>query len=205
MKPTYKKYFVVVLLVWGVFLPVLLGLYLLLLVPQKEAMEDLKARLAEKELEYGKAKVAATDEARGNISKQIEQLTQKLSVFTVDFDQLDNLTFSISRIASETQVGEFSSRESAAESYSEIRDCTHIGQTSANIGFTGGFNKFAAVVNALERHKPIIFVDEFSISDPAVTMQLTVFVRRPWEGESKASSISGEGAVGSSASSARKG
>lgn len=193
MKPTYKKYFAVVLLVWGGFLPVLLGLYLLLLVPQRETLEGLKARLAEKELEYGKAKATTTDETRSNINKQIEQLTQKLSVFAADFDQLDNLTFSISRIAGETRVGEFSSRESAAESYSEIRDYAHIGQTSANIGFTGGFNKFAAVVNALERHKPIIFVDEFSISDshvkdsdPTVTMQLTVLVRRPWEDEFKA-------------------
>jgi len=193
MKPTYKKYFAVVLLVWGGFLPVLLGLYLLLLVPQREMLEGLKVRLAEKELEYDKAKTATTDETKSNISKQIEQLTRELSVFAADFNQLDNLTFSISRIAGETRVGEFSSRDSAAESYSEIHDCTHIGQTSANIGFTGGFSKFAAVVNALERHKPIIFVDEFSISeshvkdsDPAVSMQLTVFVRKPREDEFKA-------------------
>lgn len=166
----------------------LLVLYTFLLVPQKEAFEALEGELAEKELECRSAEDAATDKAKADSSRQIQQLKDRLGNFVLDSDDLGGLTFSISRIAGRLQVGSFASRESAGESYLAIPNCNYIAQAGTAIDFTSSFGKFAAVINALERHKPVIFVNNFTISKARkgdsghkVSMSLTVFVKKPPE------------------------
>lgn len=209
MKLIYKKYVMMVVSIWGGFFPVFLALYFLLLAPQKATLKSLEVQLAEKKVEYLNAEEAVTEEAKSKRSRRIAELSRRLSNFVADFGRLDSLTFSISKIAKAMQVGEFSSEESTRESFTKIANCKYIGQTGTTIRFAGGFNKFAAIVNALERHKPVIFVDKFTISrmriddpEPDVKMQLTVFVRKSQQAEIDAGSIGSTSRVTSGSSSA---
>ncbi len=74
------------------------------------------------------------------------------------------MTFDIGRIANEEKVASFSIRNNDKQSVSDIPDCNSICENHIDISFIAGFNQFATFVNALERHQPVLFVNEFSIS-----------------------------------------
>jgi len=67
-------------------------------------------------------------------------------------------------------------------------DCDYIYENYIDISFNAGFSQFAALLNALERHWPVVFVDKFTITrsrqdnlERPVTMNLTVFVKKKQE------------------------
>ena len=59
-----------------------------------------------------------------------------------------------------------------------------------NISFTGDWNQFATFLNSLERRKPVIFVDKFTIARAdqddsvfQVNLNVAAFVRKQQDGE----------------------
>jgi len=186
MQPIYRKYLKILAFVWSGALLLLLLVYGILIIPQKQALEAIDLQLADKKLEYANAQVAAASEAASNWTGQISRLRKMLQDFVVDSNDLEDLTFDISRIAASLQAGGFTSRGSAGESYSEIPNCEHVAQTQTNIEFTASFVNFATILNALERHKPVIFIDQFTIVKTRkkgqrhqVNMLLSVYVKKP--------------------------
>lgn len=173
--------------VWGGTVPLLIVLYLLLLVPQNRRLRQLQVELEEKKLAFTGAEAAATEQARAERNQRIDKLRQKLGTFVAEPDQLDELTFSIRRIATEAQVEGFAIKEGMRSSYlAPMPDGEHIAHGSTNIAFASTFDRFASLVNSLERHRPVVFVEELTISIPPQTaalpqveMVLTFFVRKP--------------------------
>jgi hypothetical protein len=71
--------------------------------------------------------------------------------------------------------------------------CKALGADYIYVSFKGNFNQFARFVNEMERHKPIIFVDKFTITrsdqsgfDNEINMVLAAFVCSP---ESSSASV----------------
>ena len=100
------------------------------------------------------------------------------------------MTFDIGRIANEENVSSFSIKNNDKQSVSEIPDCKNICENHIDISFIAGFNQFATFVNALERHQPVLFVNEFTISrsnkgEPTyqVSLGVAAFVRKQKERE----------------------
>lgn len=173
-------------MLWCCSLALLFGLHLYLLSPQKELLTHLDKKLSEKKLEYNSCKAAGSEEVRVRWNKQIVQFGERLSMFVADANDLDSLNFSISKIAGQMKVGAFSCRKTDGESYVEIPNYNIIGRTGTAVTFNGTFNKFARFVNVLERHRPVIFVKEFDISNSGkedfnhrVNIVLSVFMKLP--------------------------
>ena len=187
MKSVYRKYFTKVALIWAGCFVLFFFVYMLMLAPQKNSKERLEKQLAGKKQIYDSALKAAQEETKIQLNEQLEHLRDRLKNFVIDFEDSANLTFDISQIANEKEVTSFSietkkdsSRDTAMSDYNYISE-SHIGISF----FTAGFNQFAALLNALERHRPVIFVDRFAItrsergsSDHQVNMSLAVFVRK---------------------------
>jgi hypothetical protein len=187
MKSVYRKYFTKAALVWAGCFVLFFFAHMLMLAPQENSKEWLEGRLAGKKELYSSALKAARKETKIHLTEQIEHLRNRLKSFVIDFEDSANLTFDISRIASEKEVTSFSietkdngSRGTATSDYD------HIFESYIDISFlTADFNQFAALLNALERHRPVIFVDRFAITrsdkggpDHQVNMSLAVFVRK---------------------------
>ncbi len=167
-------------------------LHTFLLAPQKEITIILKNKLADKNREYDISKIAGSKQFQAHWAAQMKRLNEKLGNFVADANNLDDLAFSISKIASETKVTSFASRTDTGESYSEISNCYHLGLAQTSIGFKGAFNKFARFINALERHRPVVFVQEFTIlrsakdyTEHKADILLSVFVKLPPQRESE--------------------
>ncbi len=187
MKSIYGKYFTKVALAWMSCFVVFFFAYVLVLAPQKKSKEQLSRQLEEKKQLYGTALSAAQKETQIKLDDQIKQLREKLKTFVVNFEESTDVTFDISQIANTKQITSFNI---ATNKRDRSRDPAvsdkFIYESRIDINFlTSDFNQFAALLNALERHRPIIFVDSFAItrsnkdsSDRSVNMSLAVFVRK---------------------------
>jgi hypothetical protein len=158
------------------------------MMPQQKESELLEKQLMEKRLKYSTSKAADSEKTRAQLAQRVGQLSNELEKFAAGIEDLDDLSFSVSKIAAEIAVESFQSKGMDEETYSLIPNCYSIGQVSTEINFSGSFNKFARFINRLERHKPVVFIDEFTItrgykqdSGPETKLLLSVFVRVPAE------------------------
>ena len=160
----YRKYLTRTAIAWAACLVLFILAYILILGPQKSNRKRLESTLAEKKELYEFAQRSTQEQTKISLNEQIEGLRDTLKDFVVDLEDSANLTFDIGRIANEENVSSFSIKNKDKNGVSEIPDCNSICENHIDISFVAGFNQFATCVNAMERHQPILFVNEFTIS-----------------------------------------
>jgi Tfp pilus assembly protein PilO len=182
MKPAYKKYITAVALVWIGCFVLFLFFYAIVMAPQKSHKNQLDKQLAEKKQIHESAMKAAQEETKIQIKEQMKEYHNRSNDFVAEQGDLANLSFDISQLSKENRLASFSIKTADIQ---EIAGCNFIAQNQILISFTAGFNQFAAFLNALERHRPVVFVDKFTItrseqdvSASQVSMELSVFVRK---------------------------
>ncbi len=185
MKPVYKKYLTTTGLVWSACFVMFLFAYMLVLSPQRKLRARVEGALTEKKQVYEGALRASREETRVQLNGEIDRLQERLADFVIEFEDSANLTFDISQLAKEKDVGSFSIRGRDRSAVSPILGCESIEDSHIDLSFTGQFGQFAGFLNALERNRPVLFVDTFSITrsdqaqtDHRVNMDLAVFVKK---------------------------
>jgi len=186
MKFSYRKYLKTVALIWGTSLGLSVLIYILVLAPQVAKKKHLEQQFAQKKQLYDSALQAARQSTKTLLKNDVDNLNKKLKDFVIDFEDSANLTFDISQIANQKNISSLVIEGKQDTANTELPNCDSILENQINISFTAGFNQFAVLLNALERHKPVIFVDGFSITrsdqgtnNHPVNMILSVFVRKP--------------------------
>jgi hypothetical protein len=186
----YKKYLIRTAVAWAACLALFVLAYTFVLGPHKSNRKRLESTLAEKKQIYELAQRAAQEQTKIRLNEEIENLQGKLKDFVLDFEDSDNLTFDIGRIANEEKVASFSIKNKDKQGLSEIPDCNSICENHIDISFIAGFNEFATFVNALERHQPVLFVNEFTISRSnkgqatyQVSLDVAAFVKKQQDRE----------------------
>ena len=181
----YRTYLIRTAIAWAACLVLFVLAYMFILGPQKKSRKAFESTLVEKKQIYEFAQKAAQEQTKIRLNEQIENLQDTIKDFVVDIEDSANLTFDIGRIANEEKVTSFSIRQNDKNSISEIPDCNSIRENHIDISFIAGFNQFATFVNALERHQPVLFVNEFSISRPRkdqsayqVRLDVAAFVKK---------------------------
>ena len=188
MKSSCRKYLAKAALVWaGGFVVLLLG-YVFVLGPQRNTRALVEHQLAEKKQAYESALIAAQDKTVRELNTQVEALRNRLSDYVIDFENAANLTFDISEIAGENKLGLFRQKVEGGGPNMARSESEYLLENAISVSFTGDFNQFAAFLNAMERHRPVVFVDEFTISRSVKSdsghpakMTLTVLVRKERE------------------------
>jgi len=185
MKSDIKKRCTTVGLIWIASLIVFGFVYMLFLEPQRQRRRDMSARLSECKKTYAAALVAAQEQTQARLAKQVGALESRLDDFVVDFDDSANLTFDISATALKHNIESFSItslKEGGGSADTGFKD---VAISRFNVSFTAEFNQFAAFLNALERHRPMIIVEGFTIARSSVPdrghgakLDLAVLVRR---------------------------
>ncbi len=172
-------------LIWAACFVIFLLAYMLVLGPQKNYEKRIENKLAEKKQVYESALRAAQKETKIRLNEQIERLQSRLQNFVIDFEDSANLTFDISQIANEKNVASFSIKSKDSRGPSTKSEAKYIRENHIVISFIGGFNQFATFLNALERHRPVLFVDKFSItrsgqddSGYQVSLNVAAFVKK---------------------------
>ncbi len=185
MKPIYRKYFAKTALTWAGCLVLFFFIHMFMLAPQGKNKKQIEKQLAEKEQMYRLAQKAAQEETKIQLNEQLKYLQERFEDFVIGFEDLANLTFDISQIAKEKRLASFSIKGVETRRGPSVFDGKYLSKNHFAVSFTGSFNQFATFLNALERHRPIVFVDRLKIthsrlenSDHKVNMNLAVFVRK---------------------------
>jgi Tfp pilus assembly protein PilO len=188
MKPAYRKYAGIIAPIWVGCFVLLLCAYMFLLAPQKKSKQRIEQKFAEVKQTYERTVSAADDEAKADLTKQVEDLRDRLGQFVIESEDAADLTFDISEIASEKQVTSFSIKSRDKQAAPAGLDSDHLSEKHIHISFTAGFPQFAGFLNAVERNRPVLFIDKFMIrrsddetSGHQVNMDLAVFVRKQQE------------------------
>jgi len=191
MKPIHKKYLTTVSLIWSAFAVLFIVAYLFLLAPQRKTKKQIEQQLAEKEKIYNSVREMAQEETKIKLNEQIKSLQNTLKDFVIDFEDSANLTFDISQIANEKNVDSLSIKTRDKQKHRDTTESNleYIQENHTDISFTASFNQFAALLNALERHRPVIFADNFSImhsrkniTGNEATMNISFFVKKRQDG-----------------------
>lgn len=185
MKPIYKDSLMTAALVWGGCSILFVFVYVCFLSPQGRSKKAVEEQLAQKERQYNLAVDAARDEARIRLDEEMAALRILLGNFVADFEDSTNLTFEIGRIAEEKKVDKLSIKTRDSHTGSARADCEYIFENRITVRFAAGFKQFAALLNSLERHRPVVFVEDFRITRSTddnlsheVSMNLAVLVEK---------------------------
>jgi Tfp pilus assembly protein PilO len=180
----YGKYLTTVGVAWGICALLLLGFYLFFVSPQNKARKQISRELAEKQQACESAEKAATEENKKRLAAQIENFRKSLESFVLDGRHSTDLTFDISRIANDRRVSSFSIGPRTDKTNPKLFGCSYISEEGLKIAFNAPFNDFAALLNDMERHSPVIFIDDFTITRAKAgdslhqaDMTLAVFVK----------------------------
>jgi hypothetical protein len=182
---SYKRYFKKAAMVWAVCFAVFLLAYLLVLGPQKKEKKRIRRELEEKKMAFEAALQASEKQTKEKLNEQIENLRNRLKDFVVDFEDSANLTFKISQLAGEKDVDAFSIKGKENVAGPGRKESTRIDENHMIISFVAGLNQFATFLSDLERHRPVLLVDKFSMSRSAqddsvfrVTLNVAAFVTK---------------------------
>jgi len=158
-----KKNLKISAVIWAACLVLFVLIYILVLGPQNRARNRLEGEFDEKKKTYEFARNAAREETQNRLLEQIGILRNDLGVFITDVENSADLIFDISRIAREKNVASLNVEKEKERLVSDKDLAKNISESRINISFTAGFSQFAAFLNALERHHPVLFVNEFKL------------------------------------------
>jgi len=182
---TYKKYLTRTAIVWAACLALFVLAYIFVLGPQINSIKSIENEIAKKKQQYEMAQLTAREQTKARLNEEIEGMRDILRGFVVDLEDSANLTFDIGQIANEEKVSSFSIKSKDKRGLLEIPDCNSICESHIDIDFVAGFSQFATFVNALERHRPVLFVSEFAIARSnkdelayQVTLDVAAFVKK---------------------------
>jgi hypothetical protein len=183
-------------LIWAGCLVLFVLIYILVLGPQNRARKNLESEFSEKKQTYEFAQNATREETQNKLLEQIRSLRNDLDVFITDFKDSANLIFDISRIAKEKNVASLNVENEKVKAASDEDLAKNISESRINISFTAGFGQFAAFLNALERHRPVLFVNEFklirsnqNVSAYQVDIDVAALIKKQQDSKATAKSV----------------
>jgi hypothetical protein len=161
----YRKYIITSVIVWAGCFLIFLLVYMFVLVPQKERLATAKQKLAQRDNDYAKVVAAQTGAAKEKLDKEIAGLHAKVDPYVLLSDDTSRLNVDVSKMAAQLGIRGLSLKGGQTEqSQKTLPACKVLVEDTKFINFKGSFIQLARLINGLERHKPVIFVDKFSIT-----------------------------------------
>jgi len=177
-------------LVWTASLVVFVLVYFFIFAPQVKIKSQLVNEANEKKQIYEASINAANEDAKKKLADELDALKTRLNDYAVESEDSANLTFDISRIAADKQLSDFT-----VKTVDPIKETGKLGvknlqENGIGVSFSSDFRQFAFFLNALERHRPVVFIDRFKVSrqdknegSNAVDMSISIFVKKRPEGQ----------------------
>lgn len=180
MKPILKKYVTSILLFWTgsvIFMAIFFFAFISSQNKELNRLDILNTRGAS---DLGKLKDAADEKNKLKMNEEIDVLKAYLDGYAIDQQKSSNLTFDISSMSEGQNLPVV---KIVNKINIPIENCNLISENNIYLNFTGTFVQFYCLLNELERHSPVLFVDVYELEqnedEPGkcdVAMSLSVFV-----------------------------
>ncbi len=184
MKKKLKKHFKFINLVWISSVALAVFTYFVAIAPQGKIKQQVATQLAEREKAYAAVAKINNKQAQEALNKQMQQWKDEIRQFVVTEDELAGLTFDISQCAKDAKIDSFAIMPDDTN-MKQKSTAKYVTERQFKVQFRTDFNKFAAFLNAVERYRPAVVINEFRIENSEhnpmasqVDMSLTVFVNK---------------------------
>ncbi|MGD0596957.1 MAG: GspMb/PilO family protein [Sedimentisphaerales bacterium] len=185
----YRKYILAMSIVWAASLVVFVLVYYVVIDPQLKVKNQVLKESTEKKQLFELALSAANEDNKKKLAGEVEELKTRLIDYVCEYEEAANLTFSISRIAADKQVSDFTVKTSEQAWVQDALTANNLQENRVEIAFASDFLQFASFLNTLERHRPVIFVDRFKVlrgnqsgTTDKVDMTLSYFAKKKLDG-----------------------
>ena len=182
MKSNIAKYIKLAALIWSCCFIVFLLVFLLVLSPLSRHRTQVESEFKKVKSDADSALLASEEETKIRLNEQIQDLNDTLGNFVIESENTSNLIYQISGISNEIELKAFQITPTG-QNISAFDNCKYISGQLYQVGFIASFNQFATFLNALERYRPVIFIDTFLITrsrqgenSHTVDMQLAILV-----------------------------
>lgn len=183
MKANEKHFMVKAAAIWGVCALAVTVFYLGVVFPSQRSVEQVSSRLDGITRRYEQASESVRSRRLEEMRRQVILRQEELAKYMVAGDAARDNASRISQIAERAGIKGYSTRYRGSCLTTELGNCVHVGISRIDISWEGDFEQFARMVNELERHRPVIFVDGFVISRPdnpaegcQIAVSLVIFV-----------------------------
>lgn len=157
-----KRYWMGVGAVWLVWLAVTGAGWLLVLTPQQAQYAQVHKKLKVGGDEVELARRASLETTRQHQTDALDQLEDEMARYAIDPVWQDRLVFEVSRVASELELSDYAGRI-RRDLEKPLRDLKlPVERVFLDVTFRGSFEGFARFMNSLERHRPVLFVENAS-------------------------------------------
>jgi hypothetical protein len=132
---------------------------------------SLTACSAEAKTKFDRASLLMRAKSPKEQERRKTELTtaeRKYAEFVLAADEISKLDFAIREIADRNKLQDFSARHTTTTTAVGPVKLKQIAQSELLISFTGGFPGILRFVNDLERHEPVVFVNQFSLRRDAI-------------------------------------
>ena len=157
--------------------------YAVILRPQWDYRKEMEAKVASSKEKYARALQAAKEKDQSRLAAEVESLHNCVGSFVLSLDEAPDLAFKIGGLANEAKLESFGMRPANRGGPEALSTVEHVAEKHMDLSFSASFRRFAAFLNALERHRPVLFVESFTISrpteknlEPQASMELAVLV-----------------------------
>ena len=185
MIPVSRKYIITAASVCVGGLALLGLLHLFVVGPKVAVADELENQISAKKAEYKTVTEIANSSAKEALERKFKTVCDRFDSFVIEHSGVGSLALDIKQIAGEISVEDFSSKNKTIRSYEKIGRRERIEAGRILVKFKGSFVQFAEFVNKLERNKPVVLVDTFTIarsinaeSKHSFSMALVFFVKK---------------------------
>jgi hypothetical protein len=154
--------------------------------PQVQRDRELRTELAEAKSLYAVAQEAAKKDDQVRMAANVEELHERVFDFATRLEAAPDLAFEIAQLATVAGVESFAMKPRNRQGLDSLPDCDRIGEKRIDVSFSSPFHGFATLLNSLERHRPVLFVESFAIrhsraqpSQAEAHMELAVLIEKP--------------------------
>lgn len=180
-----NKYAFMIVATWVPCIALGVASYLFALEPQMRRVNALEMELTDARRLYSRAVEAARPENQLRLTQEAQKLNDRVADFILLPETAPDLAFEIAELASTTEVESFMMKPQDRAGLETVPNCDKVGERLINVAFTSHFHQFVTLLNALERHRPVLFIETFAITrprqeaeKPRIDMQLAVLVEK---------------------------
>jgi hypothetical protein len=165
MRKANKNYLLTVGIVW-LASTVALGLfYSMCITSQESDMALVRSDISRAQETYGALMKAQSPAGQTRLMEEQQEKRDLAIDFVAEFSKTESLAFMVNKLAQKQKLGAFGSSRIATQKNDVMDDCKYITKQKVRIVFDADFNAFATFVNTMERSKPIVFVDVFTVTN----------------------------------------
>jgi len=183
MKTNTEKYLKIAAMVWSGCFVVFLLVFVLILYPLNKRQNQIESEFRKLKIDADAAFIASQEQTKQRMKELVKKTNDRLGDFMIEADRTSNISHEIIQLSN--KIGLNIEVIPAAQRNTAFDECKYVSGQYFQISFTAGYNEFARFLNELERYRPVIFIDTFSITKsrpdearPVINMNLAVLVAK---------------------------